>query len=301
MRALGRTPRLCGLVVYSPAASPVSKSTCFPFEEGATPFAVIKTMPDRRYAWRLRHETDVVAAIRRRLASAPEVAAALPLPPLHSGHVDTAYVVVEPLDGLARATGSEAGEATLAWLRRFQSAAAAPAKPWTPADTDRTVASVERAWGDPRLGARLQTARRTRELLAVLEGTPLRRCPVHGDFWQGNVAHLDGALRVYDWEWADLDGLPFFDLWSYLLGPVRERARRQAAELLEPLRYAVAVMERELGIRDIHPGFAVATLPAVIGELAFRARWRLERPSGDESASIALMLAVDRLLATARH
>jgi hypothetical protein len=297
--ALARAGRELGdarLALYSPTGVSNSKAACFVFQSrSAEPALVVKAMPERRFADRLRHETEIVEAIRNRMAGAPG-AAALPLRPLLADAVQGDYVVVQAVDPLAAWTGAAFGPEALAWLRGFQAATTLSTVPWSAGDTHAALEPVRYAWERARPQAAPAVTERAEALLRALEAQPVPRCAVHGDFWAGNIAQRGPELRVYDWEWARADGAPFFDLWTSELGVLRERAEKGEAELLSSLRAALARVEDELRRRALDDRFALATLPPSLGELAFRVRRATGVAGGAEAESARLMDATAVLL-----
>jgi hypothetical protein len=290
-RALLR-PRLC---TYSPTGKSLSKTTCFVFErDGAAPSVVVKAMPERRHAERLRHEVELVEIVRTRLSSVP--ALALPLPPLWTWELDGDYVVVQPVDPLAADTGRATRPAALRWLSAFQADTTGRIQEWGADDSRRACEEVRYAWRRARPESEPAVSARVGELLECLQGQPVRRCAVHGDFWRGNLAEGGGGLRVYDWEWAKLEGDPFVDLWTYELAELRQRAERESFELVPALEDALGRVEAELGAQDLDPRFALATAAPMIGQLAFRVRRATGLAGGGEGASVKLMEALETLI-----
>jgi hypothetical protein len=297
-----RAPRLA---LYSPTGQSLSKAACFVFEYGAEqPSLVVKAMPDPRYAGRLRHETEMVEMIRRRLGSSLHLAAALPLPPLFAGTAGGEYVVVQPVDPLAAATGQLADPApALKWLREFQESTTTRITAWGDVDTEDALGHVRYAWGRARPASAAAVIAGAERLLRALEGRPVRRCAVHGDFWRGNIAYRgsnssnrEGRLRVYDWEWAQHEGTSFFDLWTTELGVLRKKAEESERDLTQPLRDAVARVENELQRQSVDPGFARATLAPSLSWLVFRVRRMTGVAGGAEAASVRLMMAVESVV-----
>jgi hypothetical protein len=302
-RGAGRDISAPRLALYSPTGH--SKAACFVFEDGAEqPTLVVKAMPDPRHASRLRHETEMVETIRRRLGSSSHLAAALPLPPLFAGTAAGDYVVVQPVDPLAASTGQLAGPApALSWLREFQDSTTTRIRAWGGVDTENALEHVRYAWCRARPASAATVIADAERLLRTLEGRPVRRCAVHGDFWRGNIAYRrsnssdrDGQLRIYDWEWAQPEGTPFFDLWTTELGVLRRRAEEGEPELTQAVRDALARVASELERQSLDPGFARATLAPSLGWLVFRVRRLTGVAGGGEAASLRLMAAVESLL-----
>ncbi|HEX9093430.1 MAG TPA: phosphotransferase [Coriobacteriia bacterium] len=271
---------------------------CFVFESlAAEPTLVVKAMPEARYAGRLRHETEIVESIRRRLGPSSPAAAALPLAALFAGTAADDYVVVQPVDPLAGNTGRiDDRAAALAWLRSFQEGTAITTRAWEDADTAAALDSVRYAWRRERSVSAEAIIAQVDGLLQALEGQLVRRCAVHGDFWRGNIARGDGELRVYDWEWAEEQGTPFFDLWTFELGVLRKKAEDGECDLRQPLVEAVARVSAELEAQGLHRGFALATLAPSLARLVFRVRRATGLPGGAEAESVRLMAAVEGLL-----
>lgn len=297
-RAVDRDVGQVRLALYSPTGQSNTKAACFVFEGDAPePGLVIKAMPEVRYAERLRHETEIVESFRSRLGSSSPAAAALPLPPLFAGAAAGDYVVVQPVDPLAGSTGRIDDPATaLAWLRSFQQDTVITTRAWDDADTARALDSVRYAWCRERPTTSAAAISKTEGLLRTLEGYPVRRCAVHGDFWRGNISQRDGRLRVYDWEWAEEQGTPFFDLWTSELGVLRTNTPQGEPELVQALREAVRRVSAELDAQGFNPSFALATLAPSLAHLAFRVRRTTGFPGGAESESVRLMTAVEALL-----
>jgi hypothetical protein len=131
--------------------------------------------------------------------------------------------------------------------------------------------------------------------VAPLRGQPLPRCAVHGDFWRGNIACRAGEIRVYDWEWATLEGRPYFDLWTYELARLRHEPKG-ATEALHALEAAQRGVEDSLRSRDLDPRFAGALLAPVAAELTLRVRRvRGLAPPNEEHVEL-LLAAVERVL-----
>jgi Phosphotransferase enzyme family len=286
------------LALYSAAGQSLSKAACFVFEKGADePALVVKAMPDARHAARLGHETEIVEAFRERLGPGSRAAEALPLAPLFAGTAAANYVVVQSVDPLAASTGLLSDPAhALQWLREFQDGTTTTIRPWDEGDTEAALDPVRYAWQRSRPASANRVVSRARRLLQALEGQPVRRCGVHGDFWRDNIAQHDGRLRVYDWEWAHPEGPPFFDLWTTELGLLRRHAEEGSPRLLESLRAALAHVSAEQGRQGIDSRFALATLAPSLAHLVFRVRRATGVPGGAETESIALLAAVEALL-----
>lgn len=287
-RALS-SPRLC---TFSPTGMTLSKITCFVFErDDAAPKVVVKAMPERRHAERLRHETEFVEALRSRLSR--ERALVLPLRPLWAGDLDGDYLVVQAVDPLAGATGHGTRPAALRWLRGFQAETTEGFEPWSAADTRVAREHVRHAWGRVRQQSEPAVSARVAALLGALHGQAVRRCAIHGDFWRGNVAESYEGLRVYDWEWSKLACNPFVDLWTYELAELRQRAERERLDLSRALEAALERVRTELRAQEVDARFALASAAPVLAWLAFRVRNATGVPGGGEDASARLMAALE--------
>lgn len=294
--ALRRPPRRPRLALYSGTGETYLKVTCFVFEEGSTePVLVIKMMPDERFAPRLHFETEVVEVLRAALDGKPELTSTLPLTPLFAGEIAGDYLVAQPLDPLAAGERPDR-ETAVGWLRAFQGATGFDPAPWGPHDDDRELGLVRDAWGRARPDQEGAVARRVAELLLELRGDSVMNCAVHGDFWLGNMTRRDGKLRIYDWEWTELKGRPFFDIWMFELGELRQRAETGETELEDPLTASLGRVREELEQRGIDARFALATLAPAIGLITFRERRATGMPGGGEESSRHLMRAAEGLL-----
>ena len=297
-RGLERTLRRPRLGIYSPTGTSLSKTTCFVFEHGqAAPTVVVKAMPERRYGERLSHETKLAEALRARLS--PQAASALPLAPLWAGSMDGDYVVVQPLDPLAASTGRASREAALRWLRTFQEETTTGMQQWGASESRSALEDVAYAWSRVRPASEPTVSARVGELLEAVAGKRVRRCAVHGDFWRGNLAKSGVHLRVYDWEWARLEGDPFLDRWTYELAELRQRLERESFDPTPSLRSALERVEADLGGQDVDPRFVLATVAPALGRLAFRVRRATGRAGGGEAASATLMAALEPMILSA--
>jgi hypothetical protein len=306
-RALERPLRKARLLIYSAAGEAYMKATCFLFEEGQpAPSVVVKMMPVRRFAPRLRSETEFVETLRSRLAGAPEqvgaakLVEALPLAPLYVGEVGGDFVVTQPLDPLAVATGKADRSTALAWLRAFQAATDVGPRPWTVTDEERELELVRYAWHRARPEHEGAIVARVAELLAPLRGAIVSRCAVHGDFFGGNIAFGEGQFRVYDWEWAETEGWPFLDLWIFELGELDGAARRGEPDLVAALGASLERVRDELGARGHDPRFALALLAPVAGLIAFRAKRVAGVDASVELNAARVMATVEELLLSGR-
>jgi hypothetical protein len=292
----GPAPRVA---MYSPSGQAVSKVICFLFRSGDDePRLVVKAMADPQFDWRLRAELEVLQSIRDQVADDARVARTLPSKPLFAGDEAGEFVLAESFDRLATATGSATRRAAFEWLRRFQAASGRSERPWDADDEQSALQAVSNAWRLAGNGADDAVVARVRELLAPIRGSPLPRCAVHGDFWRDNIAARDGSIRVYDWEWAAVDGTPLVDLWTYELAELRVLARRGERALEDHLRGALARVEAELRARELDDRLALGLLAPVLGALSFRIRTRLAMPDEMERHSISVMTAAERLLAS---
>jgi Phosphotransferase enzyme family len=287
------------IALFSPSGQAVSKVVCFMLPEGEDqPRIVVKAIAEPRFSARLRAESALLEAIRTRIRHDPAVARTLPPAPLFAGEAAGEFVLAEPFDALGSATGSGTLGRAIEWLRGFQAASFAGERRWDEEDERAAVRATQNAWRLARLPDEDAVVARNRTLLAPLRGTLVPRCAVHGDFWRHNVAAADGEVRVYDWEWARLDGTPVFDLWTYDLAELRERAREGEGQgsLERHLETALGRVRGELRQRGLDDRLALATLPPVLGALSFRVRTRLAMPDEMERHSIAVMRAAERLL-----
>jgi hypothetical protein len=286
------------LGLYSVAGVSNSKAACFVFEEGAEePTLVVKVMPDAAFADRLRHETDVVETFRGLLGPGSAAADALPLRPLFAGTAAEDFAVVQPVDPMAVGTGLlTEPAAALAWLRGFHEGTTTTVRPWDEADTRTAMDPVRYAWRRARPANADAVVSRVERLLGEVEGVPVPRCGVHGDFWRDNIAQQDGHLRVYDWEWAQPEGLPFFDLWTAELGLLRRQAEEGSPHLVALTREALARVRAEHVRRGLDERFALAMLAPSLGQLTFRIRRATGSPGGAEAESVHMMAATELLL-----
>jgi hypothetical protein len=295
-RALGRSLGDMRVAFYGTGGTH-PKLHCFVFEGRATePLAVMKVMALPGESGHLERETANVELARERLDGAGDVAAALPVKPLWAGQCAGDYVVVEPVDPLAIHTGNAERDAAMGWLRGFAAGTAEGERPWSEADDDELAAMLADAWGRNGSSRGADLLVRVRELGAALRGVPVTRCAVHGDFWRGNLAAGGGALRVYDWEWLELDGQPFFDAWTFELGELRHAADRGGHDFAEPLARGLERVEKEFERRGLDPRFALLTLAPTLGRLTFRVRSEMGYEGGNEEASGRVMAAAEELL-----
>jgi hypothetical protein len=283
--------------LYSSSAC-AGKVTCFISESGkATPTVVVKAMADPRDAWWLREEVRKLGAVRARLSS--ELKDALLPEPLFAGELNDEYVVVEAFCSLENwGDRSVAARARAhAWLRDFHRCTNRGVALWHRSDTIAAMASVGAAWSlvRPRVAQTIMGACESR--LSQLEGCQLPRCAVHGDFSAGNLAFAHGRLKVLDWEWADLDGTPHFDLWCYELAELHRRMGKLGPREAEGLlRDSLDLVEAQLASAGVEPDFALATLPVVLSELVVRVRRTLGTAGLWELRGGDLMAAVERLV-----
>ena len=284
--------------MWAASADRGAKANAFVFERAAAePVLVVKMLAEARRTHRLEREVEMIAAVRERLAGAPDVADVLPLPTLFCGEFEGERLTAERVDPLGGLAADDPRERVSAWLAGLHRATSTP-RPWTADDTDALVDVVRRGWPRLRPDAAEAVVARTAELLRALEGAPVPRGVQHGDLWRGNVAVDGTAMRVYDWEWTELDAAPFADLWTYDIAEIRHFATHGHGRQ-RPLEEAVAGVAAQLRERGVDERFALATLPAVAAQLTFRSRWEDGPDSGSEEGSIPLFADIERLLGSA--
>ena len=230
--------------------------------------------------------------------SDPGVVAGMPLAPLWIGTVEADELVVDPVDPLAAATGEEDRDAALRWLGAFQRAGTAESRAWG-GDEERAEMdeAVSFAWGEAVPERRVEALAAADRLADPLRGLDVPVCPVHGDFWRGNIACTGDSIRVYDWEWATLTGRPFFDRWTYELASLRHDPSDSIEALCDGLRTACRRVEEGLAEVGLDRRFALATLAPVVADLAFRVRRVRGQAPDNEQRAMQLVAAADRLLA----
>jgi hypothetical protein len=293
--ALGRALVDPAAVLLSPAGC-ANKATAFVFErDRVTPSAVVKTMADaRREAW-LRGEIELTAALRSSL-DGDRVASALSAPPLFAGRFGDDYVVVESFDPVSTGTGRAGRDVSIAWLTAFRRATATGYAPWSPADVEGLIATVERSWERIRPGAQAGVVADLGERMQPLMGLPVLRCAVHGDFGSGNIARRESELRVLDWEWGALSGDPFLDLWTYELGELRGQLALGTVDARAELDKAERRVARQLSEEGMDPRFSLATLAPCAGQLVTRIRDVSDSPSAWEDGGDELLRGVEELI-----
>jgi hypothetical protein len=286
-RALARPLRDPHFALYS-TSSFAAKASVFVFEGRARePSLLVLGASSPSQAAKVRAELGVVEEFRARLRSEPEIVAALPASPLLIGEAPGECLAALPVDWIATWTGHEDRQAALAWLERFQRATSGPSQVLGEAGAERVI--VEEAWRTLRPGSLAPVLRRLDERFRSLNESPFESCAVHGDFWRGNIAHRNGEIRVYDWEWARRKGPPMFDLWTYELGELRAVADAGSTGLASGFDAAVRRVERGLRRRGIDVRLAVAALGPVLGDLAIRFRRANGQQGPAEPAYVKLM------------
>jgi hypothetical protein len=122
---------------------------------------------------------------------------------LFSGDVDGVYVTAQtPLRG--RPTGPRLTPAIQTFLRNLQTPETKPA-----ARTSLVEGLPVRIDALPAGKAELSSA--FDSLLPKLEALKVQVTVIHGDFAPWNLREDRGEISAFDWEYAELDGLPLFD------------------------------------------------------------------------------------------
>jgi hypothetical protein len=152
----------------------------------------------------VRHEADVL----RVLASLPGQG---PLAPrlLFAGEVEGMHVAVQTV-----LAGRPPSRTLSAAHRQFlASLRVGPTRPASQAGIVRSLRSRIASLTSPRsdLLAALDDA------LTLLDELALPTTILHGDFAPWNLRSSDGAVAAFDWEYAELDGLPLLDEIQHLL------------------------------------------------------------------------------------
>ncbi|MGN6190026.1 MAG: phosphotransferase, partial [Conexibacter sp.] len=196
---------------------------------------------------------------------------------------------------LASAAARPPEDVAIGWLRAFQRATATAESPWDARDDARALSAVADAWRALRPHAAAPLLDVVGERLAALRGARVPRCAVHGDYWRGNLAVRERALRVFDWEWGGERGDPFLDRWCLELcelHPSQAGWEPPLVRLRDALARMCAAFERD----RLDPAFALATLAPVVATLARRHRSATGTLSGWGPRALPLMRAAERLL-----
>jgi hypothetical protein len=142
------------------------------------------------------HEAEILAALSRVAGRWPKL--------LFAGEVDGSFMTIQtPLAGKAAPAKFTAAHGR--FLRSLQGERKPAAQTRLVAMLPARIAALpERA--DPRgLAAHLQS------ILRVLQTTVVPSTIVHGDFAPWNLRAHRGEIAAFDWEYAELDGVPLFD------------------------------------------------------------------------------------------
>ena len=263
------------------------------------PTVVVKAMTQPRQRARLTGEADLVEALRARFAGEPGLAATLPAAPVGVVGVGPDTFLVERFDPVMGAAGQDRRAEATAWLGAFQRRTEARRRTWGEQDVQAALATLaETARPEEGLGGLVAAVASG---LGALRGAGVPRCAVHGDFWRGNIALRDGALRVFDWEWGALEGDPFLDPWMYEIGPLRALAAESGDGLVAEMRRAVGNVETSLAAVGVDPAFAAPMGAVVVAEIAGRVRRATGLPSAWEATARPFLRALARILAEDRH
>jgi hypothetical protein len=142
------------------------------------------------------------AGALRALAKLPGIGDAVPRL-LFAGDVDGVFVTAQtPLAG--RPTGPRLTPAVQRFLHGLQTSVIKPA-----AKTDLVRGLPDRIAALPAGGARVAEA--LDGLMPLLEELNVPVTVIHGDFAPWNLREHRGVVSAFDWEYAELDGLPLFD------------------------------------------------------------------------------------------
>jgi hypothetical protein len=295
--ALGRSLVAPALGLQSPSGMSAAKAIYPVFERGGeAPAAIVVAMADPRNGERLRQEFERIETMRRALSGAPQLAQALPLAPLFLGKREGEWLAVVPPDPLAHLAGTGDRRRDLEWLAEFRQATARASSGWDETDRDRELEVTRRAWLEVRSANAARVLAAVERRLAALDGAEVPRVAVHGDFWSGNIARRGDAVRIYDWEWASVEGTPFHDLWTYEFGELLPSAQR-SQDLVAPLADALAQVRAGIGDAGLDERFAAATLAPALAELTIRMRRATGRQGPAEGALAGMMAAAEELLA----
>ena len=149
----------------------------------------------------LRDESRALPELARRNIAAPQL--------LFAGEVDGSFVTLQkPLKGKSVTPKmSQSKLALLASLRsdRIQFAS----------ESNMVATLSQRINALPIDGDKLRDA--LDEIMSTLQQMRVPSTIVHGDFAPWNLREHDGTTTAFDWEYAEVDGLPLFDQTHYAL------------------------------------------------------------------------------------
>lgn len=292
--ALGHTLTDPHVAIFSASDSRCGKALAFVWHDGNDePSFVVKCMPYPLHPCPLRHEREVLVYLREQLGD-HWLAATLPPAPLIVEDRDGSYTVVEPVAALAgRHVAVEHARAER-WLRALHSRLQS-VRPWGLEDEGTVLERTRRAYREAGVGDQSALCERMRAELIPLRGASVPLVVEHRDFWSGAIHANADELFVYDWEWARLEGRPFFDLWTYELAELRRFENGGEADDAARLQSSTHRVEAELLVRGIDPAFARLMLPFVIGEIVLSGD-RGTRRCFPEWQWLRMMRAAERLV-----
>jgi hypothetical protein len=266
------------LVLLSPSRA-ANRVTCFVFERrDPDPIAVLRGMADPRRGDEIMGELRFLARIRERIAGTT-LYNTLPAEPLAVDRVAADVLVVEPYDALAALGRPGSRASAWTWLAQFQTHLMNDVRPLSRAETEALLRRVEAGWTAAGCTRILPPLISTLEkLMLEVREIAIPRCPVHGDFWRGNISSVDGRMRVYDWEWSAEDGLPTFDLWTYVLADLRLR-RSPAARADLAVARSVADATGYLRAAGLPAALGALTIAPTLADIALRGEERSGRES----------------------
>ena len=144
----------------------------------------------------------------RRLAAHPTIASHVPQLLFETTFDDTHVVAQRSLPGTMPGTALTPGH-----RRLLDALGQGPGRPARATRFMATLAARSRVASIPGIAA----ARLLELVERALDGVVVPQTATHGDFTPWNLRRAGDTLRVFDWEYGELDGLPLLDEVQYVL------------------------------------------------------------------------------------
>jgi hypothetical protein len=208
------------------APGPWSKDTILFLDSSRKPFFVVKAGTGEAVDRLLRNEAKWLGILR----DLPRLAGHVPEMVAHRSGTDLSFVAQSVLPGR---TDFELGDPHFDFLRKFQEFSRRSLRYEESRLYQNLQTRMKELDGHLTEAWQSRIEKAMRRITEQLSGGPILMTAAHHDFTPWNIRVEDGVARIFDWEHADQEQLPLFDLLHFALIPMALKWERPAGMILK--------------------------------------------------------------------
>jgi hypothetical protein len=235
--AIGREAGVSSCRAGTPG--PWTKDTILLLDHAAKPLLIVKAGKGEAVDRLLRNEAEWLRSLRNK----PQLAGHVPEMVAHQSGTELSFVAQSLLPGRPC---FKLGEPHINFLKKFQEASRRSLR----YEESKLYRNLQLRMKDLDGHLTGDWARRIEKAMRRIQdqfsGAPILMTAAHNDFAPWNIRIEGGVARIFDWEYADEEQLPLFDLLHFALMPMALK-REAPAKIIRKMRETLRFCEPWLG------------------------------------------------------